>query len=224
MRFCMMNTYQPFILNTSLSLDVVKTFCVDYIATFQVFPRVPALAFARLLRCACYRAQRPAALRLATPAARRAATGRRLHSRAKSPADAVASPAPSLHVVSLVSLGCALQALLSSVKGGREREHIHVDVFRSFLRLSERPKTGLENISASLSAPPTGAIFDGRACSKNPPRWCCCCRRACRTDRPRGAGVEETARILQALGVGTLANVLDRPDAPLCWTGSAAPG
>lgn len=41
---------------------------------------------------------------------------------------------------------------------------------------------------------------------------------------PGGAGVEETARVLQALGVGTLANVLDRPDAPLKWCGSAAPG
>lgn len=41
---------------------------------------------------------------------------------------------------------------------------------------------------------------------------------------PGSAGVEETARVLQALGVGTLAGVLDRPDAPLAWIGSAAPG
>lgn len=155
MRFCMTHFYLTSKNDATLFLFVVKTFCVDNIDTFQVSPIASAQ-----LRCARYRAaQRPAALLLATQAARGAAPCRRLHVWAFSPADAVAFPAPSLSRVSRVSLGCALQALLSSAEGGREREHIHVDVFRSFLRVSERPKTEPANISASPSAPPALGNF-----------------------------------------------------------------
>lgn len=42
--------------------------------------------------------------------------------------------------------------------------------------------------------------------------------------RPGSRGVEETARVLQSLGVGTLAEILDRPEAPYRWIGAASPG
>lgn len=41
--------------------------------------------------------------------------------------------------------------------------------------------------------------------------------------RPGANGPEATAQVLSALGAGTLAEVLDRPSAPLEWVGSAAP-
>lgn len=170
MRFCMMHTYQRFTPNTSLSLYVVKVLHRDLIATFPNFPSFPSRQSEHATACAVPSAtlegsvtyqHRPCSLLLATLAAATGRLCRRLLCWASRPAHAAApAPCPLLHALGYaprLSSGTEKKELFE--KGRGEREHIHVREIRSFLRVSEQPKTGPAKISASGFAAPCGSLF-----------------------------------------------------------------
>lgn len=148
MRFCMSNIYPRFIKNTTLSLGVSKVLHRDLIATFPNFP----LPLHR---------PRPGSLLLATLAAATSRLCRRLLCWASRPAHAAApAPCPRLQTLGFAPRPSSGTEKREEIKWeGEKREHIHVREIRSFLRVSERPKTVAAKISASGFAAPCGSLF-----------------------------------------------------------------
>lgn len=173
MRLCMHNTYQRFERDSTLFLYVVKVFSSDLIGTFYVSQQsnhatACAVPSATLSSLSLSVAQpRPGSLLLATLAAATGRLCRRLlcMSWASRPAHAhAAAPAPcprlqALGFASRLSSGTEKKELFDFEKGRGERGHIHVREIRSFLRVSEQPKTGPAKISASGFAAPCGSLF-----------------------------------------------------------------
>lgn len=144
MRFCMMHTYQRFERDSSLSLYVVKVLHRDLIA---IFCNSSPLQSEHAAACAV-----PSACGLSVAQLQPQPGSLLCMSWASRPAHA-AAPAPcrprlqALGFAPRLSSGTEKKELFE--KGRGERGHIHVDVFGSFLRVSERPKTGPAKISAS---------------------------------------------------------------------------